>query len=279
MKNILIPTDFSENAWKAIDYALNFFKEIPCNFYLLHVTRVMNYAGGETPIIPTSVTIENTLLKQCKVDLEETLKKIKSEYHNTNHHFITIPSYDYFIDAVRNQVSEKNIDLIVMGTKGATGIKEVIIGSNTGDVITKVKSMVMAVPDKTIFRPPNEIVFPTDYNTFYQADILNSIVEFAALHDSMIRILHVAKKEEELHKFQKENKDYLNDYFADIKHSFHRITNKNIETGVQCFVESRDIDMIIMVAKNLNLFQQIIFKPTVEEISYHTNVPFLVIHE
>jgi nucleotide-binding universal stress UspA family protein len=279
MKNILIPTDFSENAWKAIDYALNFFKGTPCNFYLLHVTKVMNYAGGETPIIPTSVTIENTLLEQCKVDLEKSLVKIKKKYHNTKHHFITIPSYDYFIDAIRNQVDEKEIDLIVMGTKGASGIKEVIIGSNTGDVITKVKSMVLAVPDKTVYNSPKEIVFPTDFNTFYQTDILNSIAEFAALHDSTIRILHVAKKDEELRKFQKENKDYLNDYFADIKHSFHRVTNKKIETGVQCFVESREIDMIIMVAKNLNLFQQIIFKPTVEEISYHTNVPFLVIHE
>ena len=65
----------------------------------------------------------------------------------------------------------------------------------------------------------------------------------------------------------------------DEKHSFHRITSKKIETGVQCFVESRDIDMIIMVAKNLSLFQRILFLPTVEEISYHTEIPFLVLHE
>ena len=61
--------------------------------------------------------------------------------------------------------------------------------------------------------------------------------------------------------------------------SFHFLTNNNIEDAVQCFVESRDIDMIAMVAKNLNYFQRILFMPTVEEISYHSDVPFLVLHE
>ncbi len=279
MKKILIPTDFSDNAWKAIEYALDLFKDTKCNFYLLHVTTIINYAGGETPMVPTSETIEKSLLKQSKIELAKLLETIKEKHPNSKHHFMTLASYDYFIDAIRNQVLEKKIDIVVMGTKGASGIKEVIIGSNTGDVITKVKGKILAIPNKTQYKTPKEIVFPTDYNTFYQSNILNNIVEFAAMHDSTIRILHVAKKNEELRAFQQENKEYLNDYFADIKHSFHKVTNKKIEAGVQCFVESRDIDMIVMIAKNLNLFQQIILKPTVEEISYHTNVPFLVIHE
>ena len=279
MINILIPTDFSSNAWKAIEYALNFYKNTSCNFCLLHVTAIMNYAGGETPIVPTSDTIEKSLLKQSKIDLEKLLKKIEKKFPNPKHKFTTQASYDYFIDAIRNQVVERKIDLVIMGTKGASGLKEVILGSHTGDVITKVKSMVLAVPEQAKYDAPKEIVFPTDYNTFYPAKILNSILEIAAMHDSTIRILHIAKKNEGLRSFQQENKEYLHDYFSDIKHSFHNVTNKKIEAGVQCFVESRDIDMIIMIAKNLTLFQQIMFKPTVEEISYHTNVPFLVIHE
>ena len=48
---------------------------------------------------------------------------------------------------------------------------------------------------------------------------------------------------------------------------------------MQCFVESRNVDVIAMVAKNLNYFQQILFHTKVEEISYHTDIPFLVLHE
>jgi len=279
MKNILLPTDFSENSWNAIQYALTFFKKSSCKFYLLHVTSISNYAGGESPIIPTGDIIKKTLLKRAKLELHNLLKLIQKLQTNINHNFITLSSYDYFIDAVRNHISENNIDLIVMGTKGATGLKEAIIGSNTGDLITKVKCQVLVVPEKAVFKVPKEIAFPTDYNLFYQTKILNSISDLIKTHNAVIRILHVAKKNETLTAFQNENKNYLNDFFMDEKHSFHKVTNKKIEAGIQCFVESRDIDMIIMIAKNLNFFQQILFKPTVEEISYHTEIPFLVLHE
>ena len=226
-----------------------------------------------------SDSIEKSLLSEAKIELQKLLKKIHDLSNNNKHTFITLTSFDYFIDAIRNQIQEKNIELIVMGTKGASGIKKIIIGSNTGDIITKVKCPVFVVPEKAIFKTLEEIAFPTDYNLFYQTKILSSISNLVKSFDAGIRILHVAKKEDELTDFQKENKEYLNDFFMDEKHSFHRVTNKKIDAGVQCFIESRNIDMIVMIAKNLNLFQQILFKPTVEEISYHTEIPFLVLHE
>lgn len=279
MKNILVPTDFSENSWNAVKYALEFFKNTPCNFYLLHVTLISNYAVGDSPLFKTDTIVEKTILKQAKSSLITLLKKIRKLKNNEKHKFYTLSNYNFFIDAVRNQIQEKDIDLIVMGTKGASGLNEVIIGSNTGDLITQVKCPVLIVPEEANFSIPKEIAFPTDYNIFYQPNILKRISEFTKLYDSAIRILHIAKKDDKLTEFQLENKDFLNDYFLDEKHSFHRITSKKIETGVQCFVESRNINLIIMIAKNLNLFQRILFRPTVEEISYHIEIPFLVLHE
>ena len=281
MKNILIPTDFSENSWNAVKYALEFFKNTTCDFYLLHVTLIYNYASGESPImpLPTIEIIDKTILKQAKTNLKNLMKKIELLPHNTKHHFYAINNYDYFIDAVRSQVAEKNIDLIVMGTKGASGLKKVMIGSNTGDLITRVKCPVLIVPENAVFEKIEEIAFPTDYHLFYPTKILNSILEFVKMHNSALRVVHISKKEEDVTDFQLENKEFLKNFFAEEKHSFHKIINKKIEDGVQCFVESRDIDLIIMIAKNLNLFQRILFRPTVEEISYHTDVPFLVLHE
>lgn len=278
MKNILLPTDFSENSWNAIKYALQFHKNTACNFYLLHVTVISNYATGEYPLIPMGSLVYQTLLEQAKTSLKDLLEKIKQLPSNPKHKFYTISSYGFFTDAVNNQIDEKNIDLIVMGTKGASGLSEVI-GSNTGDLITKVKCPSLIVPEKAVYRDPKEIAFPTDYNVFYQHKILDTIAELAKMYDSAIRILHIVKKDETLTASQIENKEFLNNFFLDEKHSFHILTNKKIEEGVQCFVESRNIDMIIMVAKNLNLFQRILFKPVVEEISYHIEIPFLVLHE
>ena len=281
MKNILIPTDFSENSWNAIKYALEFFKNTKCDFYLLHVTLIYNYASGESPVMPLPAVevIDKTILKQAKTNLKKLVKNINQLPNNANHKFYTLSNYDYFIDAVKGHVADKNIDLIVMGTKGASGLKKVMIGSNTGDLITRVKCPVLIVPENAAYKEIKEIAFPTDYHLFYPTKILNSILEFTKMHDAALRIVHIAKKDEEVTEFQLENKEFLKNFFAEEKHSFHKITNKKIEDGVQCFVESRDIDMIIMIAKNLNLFQRILFRPTVEEISYHTDVPFLVLHE
>ncbi|RXP63589.1 universal stress protein [Lutibacter sp. HS1-25] len=279
MKNILLPTDFSENSWNAIKYALAFFKDTPCDFYLLHVTLISNYTSGEFTIYPTTEVLDKTLLKKAKTDLKKFLDKVKKHPLSATHKFFDINSYNYFVDAIREQIKENFIDLIVMGTKGASGLNEIILGSNTGDLITQVKCPVLVVPEKAVFSTPKEIAFPTDYNIFYPTAILNSIAEIAKMFRSAIRILHVVRKDEELTSFQQDNKNYLHDFFINRKHSFHRITNKKIENGIQCFVESRNINMIVMVAKNINLFQRILFRPTVEEISYHIEIPFLVVHE
>jgi len=279
MKNILIPTDFSENSWNAIKYGLAHFKDTACNFYLLHVTNYSYIVQGDTPIPSADIEIENSFTEKAKSDLNELLLKVKNIGTSENHNFFTLTSYNYFIISVKKHIKEKSIDLVIMGTKGASGLKEVMIGSNTGDLITQVKCPVLVVPENAVFKKPEEIAYPTDYNIFHQPEILNGISEMVDQYDSTLRILHVARKNDELSEFQLENKELLHNYFMDEKHSFHRVTNKNIEQGIQCFIESRDIDILVMVAKNINLFQRIWFKPTVEDISYHTEIPFLVLHE
>ncbi|WP_111710023.1 universal stress protein [Lutibacter citreus] len=278
MRNILIPTDFSDNSWNAIKYGLNYFVNTECTFYLLHVT-MYSYLINEDTAITSGIKIDETLINKSKVDLEKLLEKVKNIDKNKNHHFKLLNSYNFFIDAVKSQIKENNIDFIVMGTKGASGLSEIIIGSNTADLITQVKCPVLIVPENSKYKIPREIAFPTDYNIYYNPDILLEILNLAKRNLSSLRILHVGRKGEELTDFQIENKEFLSNFFANENHSFHFITNKKIEQGIQCFVESRDVDMIVMIAKNINLFQRILFKPTVEDISYHTEIPFLVLHE
>ncbi len=279
MKNILIPTDFSENSWNAILYALSFLKKTKCNFYLLHVSHIDEMIGGSSFYDSKDAVLEK-ITHSGKEQMKMLLKKIEKLPLNTKHRFFTINEYIFFVDAIRKQIEEKHIDFIVMGTKGASGLKEKTIGSNTGDVITKVKCPVLVIPEKATYVAPKEIAFPTDYNIYYRSRVLDTITNILTKNDTALRVLHIAKKDQELTDLQKKNKDYLNDYLQDdIEHSFHFLSNPNIEEAVQCFVESRDIDMIMMIAKNLNFFQRILFHPTVEKISYHTDIPFLVLHE
>ena len=280
MKNILIPTDFSENSWNAIEYALKLYKKTRCSFHLLHVSSVNTFIGGEVPSIPSStIVLEKDIKVEIKNKLKALVSKIDRSFLNIKHSFITHAEYGFLIDIIKEKVEKNNIDLIVMGTKGASGIKEVIIGSNTGDVITRVKCPVLVVPEEARFIKPREIAFPTDYNQTYSSKILDTLLNVAGIHESSIRIVHIRKREDGLTEEQEQNKGILHDFFKDHEHSFHSITSNKLEVALQYFTESRNIDMISMVAKNLNFFQQILFKPTVEDISYHIKLPFLVLHE
>lgn len=279
MKNILIPTDFSENAWNAIKYGTALFGNSKCTFYLLHVDAIMPYTGAETNILVSPEILEKAILKESETKLEKLLKRVKSLPSNTNHIFKTSAVHSFFTDSIKKHVKEKNIDIIIMGTKGASGLKKVAMGSNTGDVITKVQCAVLAVPEDAKYDSPKEIAFPTDYNLSYDINVLDGLKELALVHSSVIKFLYISKKGEELSQEQIKNQKYLDDYFANVEHSFHQVTGQKLESAVQCFTESRDIDMIVMVAKNLNFLQRILFRPAVEEISYHIKIPFLVLHE
>lgn len=278
--NILLPTDFSENSWNAIVYALNFLKKSECTFYLLHVNRIVASVEGNTTYIPTNETIENSYTEPSKKELKVILKRINKELpHNKNHKFYTLTDYNFFIESIRKHVEEKKIDMIIMGTKGASGLIEYLVGSNTGDVITKVKCTTLVVPEESSFKVLKEIAFPTDYALSYDIQMLKPIIDILGSSNTSLRILHIHKKHSALNIDQQANKDLLEEYFENFDYGFHFIANKKVEDAVQCFVQSRDIDMIVMIAKNLNYFQQILFHTKVEKISYHTNIPFLILHE
>ncbi len=279
MKNVLLPTDFSENSMNAIEYALAFYEETPCNFYLLHVIKLNTIASNDSPYILTKDTLEDIYTKPAKIKLKELLKHISTKFpNNKNHKFYSLTDYNFLIESIRQNVKEKNIDMIFMGTKGASGLKKIIIGSNTGDVITKVHCTTLVIPENAKFKRLKEIAFPTDFSLLYNMNHLQPISDIIESNDAALRILHIGKKDSVLNNDQKKNKELLEDYFNNFENSFHFLTNKKVEDAIQCFVESRDIDMITMVAKNLNYFQQILFHSKIENISYHTDVPFLVLH-
>ena len=91
-------------------------------------------------------------MKRVKKRIHAILCKIEERNANTLHSFKTIALYDFFVDGINAEVEKNNIDIIIMGTKGATGFKGAVVGSNTGDVITKVKCPLLAIPEDALYK-------------------------------------------------------------------------------------------------------------------------------
>ena len=235
MKNVLLPTDFSENSWNAIKYAIHFFNAIECGFYLLHVNSLNNFIPQDEALTIDSYYLENTYIKPAKQKLRSFVKRIsKLKPNKDKHKFFVLTETGFFIDSIRRIIKEKEIDFIVMGTKGASGLNEIILGTNTADVITKVKCTTLAVPENAEFVPPKEIAFPSDLNLTYNLDILHPLLDIVEHFKAFLRILHINKNKRDLERELNQNITLLKDYFTDIKSSFHYLTNKKVEDAVQC---------------------------------------------
>jgi len=278
MKRILIPTDFSHNAWNAIEYTLAFFGKKPVHIYLYHISYSGRVNDGDD-LYTSGVSIIDKAAKTKLKQLSDLRRKIETLYPRTKAVIDVRVVNSLFIEGIKSAVEELNIDLIVMGTKGASGLKEVTIGSHTGAVITRVKCPVLVIPERAIFENPKNIVLPTDFNMIYKQRIFDTLFDVSDAHDSSIKVLRVANNEYPLNAEQEKNRNFLRDILDKRSFSFHCIKSPRLEEGLQSFIDLMDVQIIAMVAKNLNFFQRLLFKPTVAKISYHTEIPFLVLHE
>jgi len=277
MKNILLPTDFSENSINAIEYASQLFKDTPCKFYLLNVFKIPYLANEELMDhnVAQLAALEEEMYDTSKLEMEKLLEWIPK---NNKHDFETISDYNLFNLAVHQVVDEKNIELIIMGTKGATGAKEIFMGSNTGDVIIRSSCNVIAVPENHTYKPPKEIVFPTDFQIDYDFEDLAPLISLAEMNNTMIRIVHFSEKTD-LDERQEQNKRKLSSFLANIIHKYYTLSSSDFEEGLNCFTQSRgNIDMIAIIGRHYGFFQRLFFKPKVRALSFHSTIPLFVIH-
>lgn len=266
--NILLPTDFSKNSRNAADYALQLFQEVPCNFHLLHVIPVPGdkLAAGYLNISPNV---------QAKFD--ELLDWLESIKTNPQHQFHIAFKANYLIEAVRQQVQEKNIDLILMGTKGSTNKAGAVIGKNTSDVMMKVKCPVLAISGKAVFKKHREVLFPTDYKIQYNNKMLETLLNLTSISKASVKILELFNSEKEPSAEQLANRSFLQSTFGThppMLQTFY--TSQSKDKAISNI--GKDVDMIVMAAKNLNICHKLLQNHQNNKIPFINELPLLILH-
>ncbi len=276
MKRILLPTDFSENAFNAIKYAVQLFKEDTCEFFLLHTYTPVLVSSGSMIDSYSALTLQKIAQETAENKLETLEKRIHSEFPNKNHSFVSTASFNMLIAEMKNLRTDNNIDFVIMGTQGATGAKEVFLGTQTMYAIKKMKCPVLAVPSNFHYETPKEILFPTDYNVDRKNKYLALLRDICDANVSRLHILN-AYHESPLSEAQLDTKAFLDAYFIDNAHLFHIATDVDIVEAVAQFQINAKINFLVMIHNKHNLLENLLFRPVINQIVYHTNVPFLVI--
>ncbi|TYA58047.1 universal stress protein [Formosa maritima] len=276
MRKILIPTDFSDNAMNAIKYALELFKYEISEFYIMHAYQDEIYADecllNREKLDKVTKAVNKVSLKK----LENILKQIKEISPNPRHKYYIVSSNNILVDEADKIVDKENIDLIVMGTRGETNDRKTTFGSHTLQVLKYVQCPVLAIPENFKYSQPKHIMFPTNYMIPYKRRELKLLCEMASPFRGEIDMVYISKTNK-LSMRQEDNKNFVKNELCKNKINFITVKNKDITKSIFRYIESKNIDMLVMVNTRHSFLEDMLFQTTIDKISLQLTIPFLAL--
>lgn len=276
MKRVLLPTDFSENSFNAACYALELFQNETCVFYLMNtytppIYRV-DYALGS----PGQLGLPDDFQYFAMNNLKWFETELKKRSNNPRHSIVLHSAFNTLEDEIKKVARNENIDLIIMGTQGATGAKELLFGSNTLHAIRKAETPILAIPSEYTFKAPKTLLFPTDLEISFLKTPLEILVDLSMLWKSKIHILHVTAPDG-LSNEQLENKKSLEKLISGSEVLYHDYPDQELLNAINGFNEDHPVEILVMVQNKHTFLERLFIEPIIKKIGLHSQIPFLVL--
>ena len=118
-----------------MNYGLQLFQNEYCDFFVLNVQSSLSYATDDLMASRPRESLYEVLIAENKQRLTSIVEGLKLNANERLHRFKSIVDYDLFIDAIKQTIKKENIDFVVMGTNGASNLREAIMGSNALKVL------------------------------------------------------------------------------------------------------------------------------------------------
>ena len=253
MKTILYATDYSQNSVAALRLAHLMTKKFNAKLFVMHVFDI--------PVTLSTVSISHIKKeKRLMIENHSKLKKFCTEHlgdtwEGGNINFLVEEDVSV-VQGVLEKATKLEVDLIVVGTKGTSAIKEFLMGSATTALIKKAPCAVLAVPAMSSPENFKTMVYATD---FEQADIfaINRLVEIAKKFNSKISIVHISTSREYAGDQQMEwFKEMLNQKVTYDKMEFDLILDDDIFEGLNRYLEKSNASLLAMLERKDNSFSQ-----------------------
>lgn len=267
IKTILVPTDFSKPSKVAVLYAARLAQKINAEITLLAVINI----NTATDAILDWKKIEQDLVDTAQQNAEQLIMEIKEEVE-LKIEYRSIMGFP-FEEMVEHTVINDGFDLIVMGTKGATGLKKVLIGSNAAAVVDNSSVPVLVIPPNTEWSTIKQIVYATDMDSINEE--VKPIAVFASIFNAAITILHVLPEDSSKKIDGKSLAADLIKITNYKKISFHVSRNNSIADEVDTFVVDQKADMLAMVTHKLDFYEKLFGKSVTRQLAFHTRIPLL----
>lgn len=282
MKTILIPSDFSENAHHALRFAIYLSENVDIKICAFHWTEILIPTSTPTHLYKELYDQQfESKLSLLKADTNKVLKSIDHSKTDTKINYILKDSAD-FEDSVAEAVKENNVNLVIMGTHGASGLKKIFFGSNTTQIIDKAQVPVIAIPASYQISPIHKIAYASDLKDVVTE--VGELVKFAKFFKASIEIFHVFPSfpqwvdpsEENLEKLtEKLSASYPNqDFTIRVVQTYKE---NDVVSGIETYVKSFKPDVLAMFTVKRTFWDKLFDASRTEEFAFNATIPLLTL--
>ncbi|TDQ31067.1 universal stress protein [Zeaxanthinibacter enoshimensis] len=276
MKKLLIPTDFSDNAWNAIFNTVKIYAETNCKIYIMHAYEpdAMNKLGRKTQA--RLGVLYDSLAQLSDQELGKVSSYLQENHKNDKHQFETLSEKGTLLEVIPGVVSRLGIETVIMGTQGATGAKEIFLGSNTVKVLRQLKNYpILIIPSGYNFQRLQTAVLPTDYQEPLTNADLSPLIHLAANWSIDLHILYITD-EGLYNEKQEDHKKLLTENLSAFRYSFkERKPTAELWQDISGYCDEAGAEILVLPRHKHTFFEKIIREAVVKKTAFHSRIPVL----
>ncbi len=274
MVNILVPTDLSEVSKIAVQYALKIVNKLGGTLTVLHVVIIIQPTRATMRLQLKS--LEKDLMETSREDMEAFVKTISKQLKTEVSINVKVAKGTSFNDTVKREAKKLRTGLIVMGTKGASGLRKYVLGSNTASVIEVSHVPVLAVPELGEFKSFKNVVYATDLKNVQKE--LKTLVPYLEKFNSTVHLLHVTASLKDVSALEKKIDGIVKK--AGVTNVICKvIVNKNIDEAIDYYVAESNADLLAMFTHDVSFYEKLFNRSMTRKMAFHSKIPLLAFRQ
>lgn len=277
MKRILVPTDFSDTALKALIYA----------------AELATKSGGTVTLLHVITPDENRVWRPHALDddyegmyIKKQQSKLDAIWNNMLHLYpdltlLTELGKGLLPESIIDFSKSTNADLIIMGTTGASGFRQLFMGSVTASMIGKTNIPVLAVPASYEMKEPQTILFATNHFE-KEVQLIEPVINLARYFAASIHLLVFVDTDdanpEDYIRQGRKLESYVGSFreeYPEIQFNSLLLDGSSFENRVEECIQELGADLFVMISYQKNFFERITGKSMTKKMAYHSTIPLL----
>jgi nucleotide-binding universal stress UspA family protein len=274
MKSILVGTDYTTTGNRAVRYAAEMAFQYKARLIVVHATQLMLVTEAPMELSYILDEMEITDHKKMLV-LENNLKR----KYDMRLKITTEVQTGFVADIIQNKSHQHHPDLIVMGMPQLDFFSQKILGTAGLQILTKIDTPVLIVPESARFKPLKKIILAADGLTIKSKKGLNFITEILSTTSTSLSYLHV--KDDLYPGYLKAYWNKMHQTFGSLPNQVHEVSAISGKTAkiIHEWSKKHKADWVITVARERNIFWNLFHESVSKKIAYLSQIPVLLIHD